>query len=99
MPSRHRDHSLGDGVFFAPDDYAGVGRRIVIVIVDSTVIVATLIALIFVLESAYGYISLSAHSYCWASYAILVWAYLTVIKASRIRTVGYWIACALPCWK
>jgi uncharacterized RDD family membrane protein YckC len=92
MPTRHRDHSLGEGVFFAPEEYAGVGRRILIVLVDSMVIVCATIALAVLLFLASDYIGERTCFYCWVLHLILVWAYLTVIKTSRIRTVGYWVA-------
>ena len=88
MSSRLRDNSLGQGVFFATEDYVGILRRIVIQIVDSVVLVA-----VFVLTSTiYSTIVNEFDGRFLLVYATFAWLYLTVFKASRIWTVGYWIA-------
>ncbi len=96
MKTRKRDHSLGDGVYYADGDYMGIGRRIVIICVDLTVIVLGGIALACVLATVFTGVSeraaMRAELYGWLFYLALVAAYMTVIKASRIRTVGYRVA-------
>jgi hypothetical protein len=43
MAMRQRDNSLGSGVYYAADDYVGIGRRLVIYLVDGVVLSALLI--------------------------------------------------------
>ena len=88
MTQRKRDTSLGEGVFYAPGDCIGILRRIVILIVDSVVLYAIYYA------SAYLCIALTndlTDTY-FLYYYLFVWAYLTILKASKLRTVGYWLA-------
>lgn len=91
MPGYQRDRSLGEGVYFAPDDYIGVMRRVIIFVVDTTLLFVLLIAI----EIVYDMLSLS-DEFFGVSIPELIWffcgwTYLTVIRASRIRTVGYWV--------
>lgn len=87
MLQPQRDRSLGDGVYFAADDYIGVGRRILIVFVDTV---------------ALG-VMVSVLSVCWfylvgddtglAGVVVLaMWWYLVPLKRSGFRTVGYQFA-------
>ena len=81
------DHSLGTGLYYAENDYIGLGKRLLIWAADSCVLAAAL-----------GITNLLWHSlpandtlYKVLSLGFLVFAYfyLTVIKVSRIRTLGY----------
>lgn len=81
MTTRTRDTSLGVGVYFAPEDYVGILRRAVIVVVDLAVLVLLFFAVAVLGGVLNGTLTLV--------YLFCVWAYLTVVKASRIRTVGY----------
>jgi uncharacterized RDD family membrane protein YckC len=93
MNARKRDHSLGDGVYYAAEDSIGVVRRIVIILIDLTVIILAGITLAAALtflsmqvtERTAGRVAL----FGLLLYPVLVIAYLTVIKASRLRTIGY----------
>ena len=49
MTKQKRDTSLGMGVYFSQDDYVGIVRRVVILIVDLGVLVG-----VYMLWLAYG---------------------------------------------
>jgi hypothetical protein len=87
MPPRKRDTSLAQGVYFASDDYVGIMRRVVILVVD----LAVLITVLILFDTLYIAIARDFSDTFIITYLICVWAYLTVLKASRIRTVGYWL--------
>jgi len=86
MRAHTRDTSLGTGVYFSPGDYIGITRRMIILAVDVFVLVLGYIV--------FGtlYIGITGHdpsgTFHW-SYLGLAWSYLTILKASRLRTVGY----------
>jgi uncharacterized RDD family membrane protein YckC len=85
MAKRRRDHSLGNGVYFAADDYIGLGPRIIISVVDTFVLLVMLWLLAFVWLIILGdYTPLLP-----LVYAIAVWLYVVPLKRSKIRTVGY----------
>ena len=93
MKTRKRDRSLGEGVYHAAGDYIGVVRRIVIILIDLSVIFAAGLALamtlVFMTLQVPQQTANRAALIGLLLYAVLVVAYLTVIKASRLRTVGY----------
>lgn len=92
MSAVQRDHSLGEGVYFAPEDYIGFLRRIVIFMVDAAVLVGLMFAFAFLSVFVFDdyFADESGESLFWIWY-FFVWVYLTILKASRIRTVGYWV--------
>lgn len=85
MVIRKRDNSLGRGVYFAPGDYVGTMRRIVILVVD----LGVLLGMYLVLATLFMMISGELNTSFKLIYLLCVWAYLTILKASRIRTLGY----------
>lgn len=86
MTATEHDTSLGRGVYFAPGDYVGITRRMIILVIDFSLL---LLAYILV---AILYIAITGHDpasrFHW-SYLGFAWAYLTILKASPLRTVGY----------
>jgi uncharacterized RDD family membrane protein YckC len=93
MPTRKRDHSLGEGVYYTDDDYIGIVRRLVILCIDLTVIVLVGITLAGALIYVYPQVSAKTAArlvfFSWLTYGVLAVAYLTVVKASQLRTIGY----------
>lgn len=89
MTEYQHDRSLGEGVYFAFDDYIGIMRRIIIFMVDATVLLALLVAIeiVYVLLTD-DFVSSTIPISVWS---FSVWGYLTIVRASRIRTVGYWV--------
>ncbi|NEQ52646.1 MAG: RDD family protein [Leptolyngbya sp. SIO3F4] len=85
MTTRDRDTSLGMGVYFSPDDYVGITRRIVILGIDLAVLITVYVLFAVLLIPIAGERSGSVG----LLYIGFVWAYLTVLKSSRLRTVGY----------
>jgi uncharacterized RDD family membrane protein YckC len=87
MKRRERDRSLGTGVYYAPGDYVGFWRRVVILIVDS-------LALGFGLTLLYLGWSLAIPRYptfFLLSAIAFAWWYEVLLKRSRFRTLAYWL--------
>jgi len=80
------DNSLGDGVYYANHDYAGLLRRLAIICIDSLVLV-TIYLVGGTLILTFGILN---PLQLLVSFWILAWGYLTVMK-STIRTPGYWV--------
>ena len=82
-----RDHSLGEGVYFAPSDYPRFWRRLLAFVIDCFL----LLILFSVAAAIHGADpeSNESHPLLLASLVTLTWIYFTVIKASRFRTLGY----------
>ncbi|HAH47201.1 RDD family protein [Gimesia sp.] len=87
MAGAQRDCSLGEGVYFLPEDYIGFRRRLVIWLVD-LMVVCMLLALIKIVS-----VSLTDEQDMTSDFVgqFCAWAYLTVLRPSRVRTVGYWV--------
>jgi RDD family protein len=85
MTPKTRDRSLGDGVYFAANDYIGLGPRIVAFVVDSLVL-----GTIFWIVSVLGVYAIDEFDdriifLC----LIIAWLYLVPLKRSNFRTIGY----------
>ncbi len=87
MATRKRDTSLGTGVYFAANEYVGIMRRVVILVVDLAVLVGVYIGFATLFIAITG----DLNGTFILIYVGFAWAYLTILKASRIRTVGYWL--------
>jgi uncharacterized RDD family membrane protein YckC len=85
MVQKTRDRSLGDGVYFAADDYVGLGPRVVILFVDTVVLIAIVWLLSFVwlsFKDDYTAVFVGLTT-------LTIWFYVVPLKRSSIRTVGY----------
>lgn len=88
MPS---DNSLGSGVYYNMDDYAGVMRRLAVQLIDTLVLMAISISLAVIVFAISWSVSPTYNPillFC------LLWAaslrlYLVPLKRSRFRTVAY----------
>jgi uncharacterized RDD family membrane protein YckC len=85
MAIRQRDTSLGTGVFYDAADYVGMGRRFIIMVVDSFVL-SVLMASFTLLWALV--IDGPPMVFAAGVFAIF-WAYEVVLKRSTLRTVGY----------
>ena len=78
------------GVIYAPGAYAGLLRRIFAVAIDLCVI-----PILWTVVSFTAFfllpVDLLTDGISGASYFFVVWLYLTVMKPSRFRSVGYWL--------
>jgi uncharacterized RDD family membrane protein YckC len=84
MQQQRRDRSLGDGVYFAADDYIGVSRRIIILFVD-TVMLGVMVWLLSVF-----WLYLVGDDKGLAGVVVFaIWLYLVPLKRSVFRTIGY----------
>ncbi|MCA9101462.1 MAG: RDD family protein [Planctomycetales bacterium] len=93
---RHRDDSLGMGVYYDEADCAGITRRLVASAVDATVLVmfAIVISLVGVATLNRNGLNDTGRNDVWY---LMFWlaggfAYLSALKASRWRTLGYRVA-------
>ena len=85
------DRSLGTGVFYRLDDYAGFSRRVAVMAIDTAVLLTSGIALwiaIFTIawNVAPSYDPSAIFFLLWIAVA---WAYLVPLKRSRFRTLAY----------
>jgi len=87
MALRERDRSLGTGVYYAPHDYVGIGRRLLILVIDG--IVLSFILFIFLLF----WIAIGGGPPVVFTVAVfsIAWIYAVLFKRSPLRTVGYWL--------
>ena len=76
-----------EGVFYHRDDYAGLGRRFLIVVVDSIVCLAAGVAIFIVaaLFSRDGVVPLGT-ALVWLGF---IYAYLAILKSTPVPTLGY----------
>ena len=79
--SSHR--RFGDGVYYAVGDYPGYTRRIFAIMIDFVVLVVLFNGLVLGLASGGG------ERLMVLAVTILPWAYLAILKASPVRTVGF----------
>jgi uncharacterized RDD family membrane protein YckC len=87
MSKGERDTRLGEGVYYAREDCAGLGRRLVITVVDLLVVVVGASFLWYwVCRSWPRADPLATSLAVWLGVAFL---YLAVLKPSPIRTIGY----------
>ena len=85
------DNSLGDADFYDPKDYVGIGRRLIVIIVDSLMLV--LIGLVlwmpFLVLILSRVIPSDPSGMFWIFFLLAIWVYLAPIKRSDSGTVGY----------
>jgi len=87
MNQRPRDRSLGDGVYYCPEDYIGLGPRILILFVDAIV----LVAIVFVIGVPTFLVAGDNQVAGWIILAA-IWLYSVPLKRSNFRTIGYRLA-------
>jgi uncharacterized RDD family membrane protein YckC len=87
MGGAQRDCSLGEGVYFSPEDYIGFRRRLMIWLVD-LIVVCMLWVMIKIVSFGLTDGQDMTPDFVWQFCA---WAYLTVLRSSPVRTVGYWV--------
>jgi uncharacterized RDD family membrane protein YckC len=80
-----------DGVLFQPDDYAGMLRRTLAIVIDCVVLWLTWVPIAWIWYRIIrpGEEPLSEAYWSWLA---VVYLYLAMCKPSPLRTVGYWIA-------
>lgn len=80
-------HPLGDGAYFSPSNYVGLMARMAILIIDITVLMVLCLGIAFAWESV---TEINDDQYLVVVSAV-IWLYMAVLKASKFRTVGYWL--------
>ncbi len=88
-----RDRSLGMGVYYEMDDYAGFVRRVMVVLIDLFVVMVMGTglwgAIVLVSQSAFPKVDPSGIFLLLLF--VLIWCYLVPLKRSRFGTVAYWL--------
>jgi len=82
------DHSLGYGVIYEPESFAGFFRRFIIISVDLSIVIALFY---FGLElDSYFYVEYDDYYEDYSTYTmiLIIYLYLTVIKSSKLGTFG-----------
>ncbi|MEM9587694.1 MAG: RDD family protein [Planctomycetota bacterium] len=86
-----QDHSLGNGAYYAPEDYPGFTRRLLVSLIDSVVLllagVSLWVPIAIVSWNIDPYFDPSAIFFLF--WFATVWVYLVPLKRCRIRTIGY----------
>lgn len=85
MSQSRRDRSLGDGVYYAPDDYIGLAPRILILLVDFLVVAV----IVFVTTIVWALLVGDPNRAFTAILILAIWLYVVFLKRSRFRTLGY----------
>lgn len=89
---------LGDGVYYRQKDYASFFQRLTANLIDAIVLYLAMVVLAVVVHYLYynlGMFSLSEEVFAGLIFAVaclVPWSYLTICKASSLRTVGYRMA-------
>jgi len=85
------DNSLGDADFYDPKDYVGIGRRVIVMIVDSLmlVLIGIVLWMPFLVLILAELIQSDPSGMFWISFLLAIWVYLAPIKRSDFGTVGY----------
>ncbi len=85
------DNSLGSGAYYEMDDYAGLMRRVAVLLIDALVLlgiggglVVGLTVIFLIIDSTYDPSWLF-----FLGWIVMIWLYLVPLKRSRFRTVGY----------
>lgn len=85
------DNSLGSGVYYDMDDYAGFMRRLAVQLIDALVLLAigmALAGIVFAISSSVSPTHEPILLLC-LLWAASLWLYLVPLKRSRFRTVAY----------
>ena len=88
MSPRTRDTSLCTVLYFKPKDYVGFGKRLVILVVDLFVVAVSGVSSLFIGGFASVFFGDVVPLFVLAC-LVWIWLYMTAIKASPLRTLGY----------
>lgn len=85
------DNSLGDADYYDPRDYVGIGRRLIVLLVDSVVLILLGVAvwMLFLGLILLGMVQSDPSGLFWIFYLAVIWVYLGPLKRSSFGTVGY----------
>jgi uncharacterized RDD family membrane protein YckC len=84
--------AVAEGVYFAPGDYAGFGRRLVSGLIDAAVVYAAWLVVWVAVALARSLLALPKHAVIVSmtgGWFVLGFLYLVVLKRSALRTLGY----------
>lgn len=84
-------NSFGDADFYDPRDYVGIGKRLIVLLVDSVVLIllGQAIGLLFHVLGLMGIVLHVPIGLFLICYLIAIWSYLGPVKRSNFGTIGY----------
>lgn len=85
MAIQQRDHSLGSGVYFAPEHYLGFGPRVIIFIVDAVALGTLMWVVAFAWLNMFG----DYDELFLIAAGAMIWLYVVWLKRTEFRTIGY----------
>ncbi|MFO0911977.1 MAG: RDD family protein [Pirellulales bacterium] len=85
------DNSLGDADYYDRKDYADFGKRLLIMLIDSVVLllIGAFLWAVFAFLWDIGVLQADASDKFWLVYLLAMWVYLAPIRRSEFGTVGY----------
>src|SRR5690349_18235971 len=89
MDANEGKSDLGRGVYFARRDCAGLPRRLLIIVIDLLVIFPVGVLIQGVWDATNPEVASPIPGLIWMAFAYL---YLTLLRRSRLRTLGYILA-------
>jgi uncharacterized RDD family membrane protein YckC len=73
-----------DGVFYSQSDYAGIIRRLAIVLIDSSFLIA-----VFILMYSSAPLMNMSERHIAGGFVLVTYLYLVILKRSKTRTIAY----------
>ena len=85
------DNSLGDANYYELKDYAGFGKRLIVMLFDAIVIIVigNILWLPFLALILAEVIRFDPSGLFWLSFLAVIWVYLGPVKRSEFGTIGY----------
>lgn len=85
------DNSLGDADYYDPKDYVGIGKRVIVIVIDSVIllILGITLWLPFVALNLFESIQTDLDGLFWIFYLFLIWVYQGPVKRTDFGTIGY----------
>ena len=88
MTSEGAQPAREEGVYYALRDYAGLGRRLLVLVIDGSVLSLYLVGLLATYLAS-GTRSMTVFHAGAASFLIVTFLYLVIMQRSRVGTLGY----------
>ena len=83
---------VGSPMLYRREDYIGAFRHLLIFVVDSCILYFLLFLLALIATPFGDLLAGDPMPFVLPAWLILCWVYLAVLKPSRFRSVGYWLA-------
>ncbi len=81
--------TLSEGVYFKRDDYAGFWRRLLIDVIDLSIVACACVAATIALDALFPSYTRTELNLILLTWCTLIFGYFVLLKRSRIGTLGY----------